>query len=141
MLTTVAYRFAACALSVGALAALSGQAHALPQAGCLLPVTEASVVADRKATPVVFNPQRAFLDISETTIRVSQSLQARPSPLPRVVPAGKVYQVQVGTRATFTRYAAGTALPAGLDCIEINCPPSFPAGTTCWRCVEQVKAP
>ena len=56
------------------------------------------------------------------------------------VPRGKTYYIQRGSQGAFEKFSAGAALP-GLDCIEVNCPASFPPGTTCWRCVEQIKAP
>jgi hypothetical protein len=129
-------------VSLGVVAWPSAQAHALPVGGCLVPTSasEVSTGFDQPAKSVVFNIAPAFLNAS-APIRVSQVLQQRPVALPRTVPAGKVYQIQRGTQAAFTRFAAGAALPTGLDCIEVNCPASFPPGTTCWRCVEQVKAP
>ena len=60
---------------------------------------------------------------------------------PNRVPQNQTYFVQIDGRTSFAKFAAGAALPGGLDCIEVNCPASFPAGTTCWRCVEQIKAP
>jgi hypothetical protein len=56
------------------------------------------------------------------------------------VPAGQTYYIQRQERGTFQKFSAGTTLP-GTDCVEVNCPASFPPGSTCWECLEKVKAP
>ena len=97
------------------------------------------------ATPLTL-AEAALIELSGETIQLSQALQLQTRPsspppdFPLRVPSGQTYYVQMEGQRGFQRFAAGAALP-GLDCIEIECPASFPAGTTCWRCVEQIAAP
>ena len=57
----------------------------------------------------------------------------------RAAPSGNNY-IQLPGRRQFQKLKTNTSL-ASLDCVEINCPASFPADATCWRCREQIKAP
>jgi hypothetical protein len=54
-------------------------------------------------------------------------------------PTSETY-VQMPRQRGFRKLGSGESL-SSLDCIEIECPASFPPDATCWRCREQIKAP
>lgn len=74
----------------------------------------------------------------------TQRLQTRQAPGGRVlqtrrVPAGQTMYLRQEGQRQFSRFRGGATLP-DVDCIEVNCPASFPANATCWQCRPQIKA-
>ena len=52
-----------------------------------------------------------------------------------VVPKGKTYVVLNAKKKVVARYTAGQVMAeTTIDCVVIDCPPSFPANTVCWHC-------
>jgi hypothetical protein len=52
------------------------------------------------------------------------------------VPAGQEYFIQLPGQRQFDKLSAGQDLSKYLNCIELECPPGMPAGSTCWKCEE-----
>ena len=83
-----------------------------------------------------YGAEATFLDRPGEAIRLAQ-LQSK---LQGQVPSGRTYYLQQQGQRAFAKFSAGTTLP-NVDCVEVTCPATFPPGATCWRCVEQIKAP
>jgi hypothetical protein len=58
------------------------------------------------------------------------------------VPAGQEYYLQLPGQRQFNKFSSGQTIPNGdgLDCIQVDCPASFPADAICWNCVKQETA-
>jgi hypothetical protein len=111
--------------------------------GCASPSAGNGVVMNVALAdaPFAIHPIATNNDVSDGTIRLSQTLGTRPtgqSRLPRRVPRGQTYHIQREGERGFDSFSAGTTLPT-VDCVEIVCPATFPPSATCWRCIKQAE--
>lgn len=100
--------------------ALSGSPSFAEAGNCASPLTLGE--AEQAKSPIVLAQMRLRTSSGDT-----QTLTR--------VPRGRTYQIQMGNRGSFQKFAAGATLP-GTDCVQVDCPSTFGDDITCWKCVE-----
>jgi len=118
------------------------------------PVRQARVTLENGREVVIRTDlQPGEYEIYETDVRVERR-RARLRRSGKIVERVVIYVIthiqtrsqidrQNNTVVTFKPVIEPTASQSGEGpaCVEIECPPQFPAGTTCWRCIEAIAAP
>jgi hypothetical protein len=135
--------FSAAILSALTITAMAwGPAYAA-QLGCGSPLAAKVSLAETSAEAgfLLEEAINASFEVADARMQLSQTrLRSGSVRLPRRVPAGQTFAIQMDNSRSFNRFTSGSGLPGDLHCVQINCPSHFDAGTTCWRCEEEAAA-